>query len=58
MKISRDKLNDVIEAICDDYCKWPFNTETQADLDKICEDCPLRNITEDEYPFGRNDWQE
>ena len=46
--IRKDKLNDVIEAICDEYCKWPFNTETQDDLNRICENCPLNNITVDE----------
>ena len=47
IKIDRDKLNEAIEAICDEYCKWPFNTETQEDLNVICEECPLRNITEE-----------
>lgn len=58
IKIDRNRLNDVMEAMCDKYCKFPFNTETQADLNKHCEDCPLNNILVDDYPLGRNDWQE
>ena len=28
---------------CDNFCKWPFNTETQEDLNEICERCPFNN---------------
>ena len=56
--IDKDRINEVTEAICDRYCKWPFNTETQADLDEICQDCPLNNILEEGWPFGFNPYQE
>ncbi len=42
--IDHRKLVDVTEKMCDGYCKWPFNTETQADLNEKCDECPLNNI--------------
>lgn len=59
IKIDRSELNKVIEAICDDYCKMPDICETQERLDRHCAECPLNNLQfKDEYPLGRNDWQE
>lgn len=58
ISIGRERLNVIIESMCDYYCKWPFNTETQAELNRKCDKCPLNNILDDEYPLGRNDWQE
>lgn len=55
LQISEDKLCEVKEKMCDEYCKWPFNTETQADLNEICAKCPLNDL---EYPLGVNGWQE
>lgn len=55
--LDKDRINEVTEAICDEYCKWPFNTETQADLNKICDNCPLNNILNDEWPLGFNPYQ-
>lgn len=52
IKMDKDRINEISEAICDRYCKWPFNTETQEELNKICEDCPLYNIYNDEWPLG------
>lgn len=50
VKIERDRLNDVIEMICADYCKYPDICETQERLSRHCDDeCPLLNITCDEY---------
>lgn len=42
--IEQSRLTEVIEQMCDSYCKYPFNTETQADLNEICEKCPLNTI--------------
>jgi hypothetical protein len=39
-------IEETVSAICDNYCKWPLNTETQADLKEICEKCPLNCLTE------------
>lgn len=32
------------EQICDEYCKFPYIAESQADLERICDNCPLDNI--------------
>ena len=37
-------IQEIKEAMCDEYCKYPFNTETQADLNEICETCPLNKM--------------
>lgn len=58
ISINSEKLNAVIEAICDDYCKMPDICETQERLNRHCTECPLNNIKDDDYPLGRNDWQE
>lgn len=47
--ISKDRFNDMIEEICDFYCKWPINCEDQAQLNRMCEDCPLNNLTYDPF---------
>ena len=41
-------IEEIKEQICDEYCKWPFITETQADLNEICEKCPMNNLKENE----------
>ena len=47
--IPKDRFNKMLEEICDYYCKWPVNTEDQAQLDRFCEECPLNNIDYDPY---------
>ena len=37
-------LAEIRENICDEYCKYPFNTETQAELNEICDKCPLNKM--------------
>lgn len=58
ISIEKDKLNEVIEKMCDDYCYFAAVSHDQDVLDKHCEECPLNNIDEIEYPLGKNDWQE
>lgn len=61
MTISFEKSEwvEMVEKICDDYCKLPDICETQERLNRHCAECPLNNFPEDkEYPLGRNDWQE
>ena len=41
-----EQIAAVREKICDEYCKWPFITETQADLNEICAQCPLNKLEE------------
>lgn len=40
------ELEEIKNDMCDNFCKWPFNTETQADLNEICKDCPLSRLEE------------
>ena len=47
--ISRDRLNTVVERICDDFCHWPIASSSQEALNKHCEECPLNNIECDDY---------
>ena len=56
--ISRDRLNEVTEAMCEDYCYFAVIGSDQDVLKRHCDDCPLNNILVEEYPLGRNDWQE
>ena len=47
VNIEYSRLIDVTAKICDEYCKWPFITETQADLNEMCAQCPLNNLMEE-----------
>ena len=59
IKIDKERLNAVIEKMCDDYCKLPDICPTQERLNRHCAECTLNNLKYDaEYPIGRNDWQE
>lgn len=53
--IDHRKLVDVTEQMCDRYCKWPFNTETQADLNEKCDECPLNTILVEEREGETNE---
>ena len=55
LSIDKDRLNEVTEEMCEEYCKWPDELSNQEELYAKCEECPLYNIR---YPLGRNDWQE
>jgi len=39
-------IEEIKASICDNYCKWPFNTETQAELNEICKECPLNELSD------------
>lgn len=54
-KIDHDRINEVIEEICEDYCSFPDICETQERLSKHCDVCPLFNIVNEEYWEERND---
>ena len=39
-------IDEAVEEICFNYCKWPDKIENQADLlDKYCKNCPLQKLT-------------
>ena len=42
-------ITEIKESICDNYCKYPFNTETQAELNEHCRECPLNELEPCEY---------
>ena len=59
ISIEKSEFNDMVEKMCDDYCKLPDICETQERLNRHCAECPLNMFfCEHEYPLGRNDWQE
>ena len=42
MKKIKDQLDDIASMICDDYCKYRDECETQEELEEShCNDCPL-----------------
>lgn len=47
--IPRDRINECIERMCEDYCTWPDICETQERLSMHCQECPLNNLLIDEY---------
>lgn len=47
-RIDRDKLTEVMEEMCDNYCIYPRECSTQECLDEHCAECPLNNIGEEE----------
>lgn len=53
--ISRDRLTEIMEMMCDDYCIWPINSCDDDVLDLHCQECPLNNIECDDYWEGRDD---
>lgn len=49
IQINEEIWVQVKAAMCDEYCKHPFSAETQAELNEICDRCPLNTV---EYPLG------
>lgn len=37
-------LENIASQICDDYCKYPNEMNTEEELYEICEDCPLGRL--------------
>lgn len=46
------KSYQLIEEICDDYCKYPSADLSQADLDERCDRCPLNKLHDIIYREG------
>ena len=53
--ISKQRLSDIIEQTCEYACHWDVDCESQEQLDRICEECPLNNIDNEEYWERRED---
>lgn len=51
-KIVSDTIEEVITAICDNYCKYPAIYDTREDSDEecdkmlkeVCDSCPLNRL--------------
>ena len=37
-------LEEVAAKICDDYCKYPYQFDSEEELYKVCETCPLERL--------------
>ena len=44
VELISDFFEDIKEQICDDYCKWPHEAESDTALNAICEECPLQKL--------------
>ncbi len=44
MDISAETLEEVKEAMCEDYCFYATITHQQEVLDQHCEECPLNKL--------------
>jgi hypothetical protein len=49
IRIDKDRLNTVMELMCDDYCIWPIDSSDDDILELHCQECPLNNINCDDY---------
>lgn len=38
------KIEEICKAICDKYCKYPYEEHTEEEMDEICKDCPLNDL--------------
>lgn len=41
-----DVIEDVIQRMCDRYCKMTDLGTSEDDMDVLCADCPLENLRE------------
>lgn len=42
-----EQVEEIIEKICDEYCKWPLIYSDERDdlkLDEKCRNCPLAQL--------------
>ena len=37
-------IKEVVEAMCDNYCKYTDNLYTEDQRDRICLNCPLNRL--------------
>ncbi len=42
----QEKVEELTEKLCDNYCRFPIEVIDQDELDNICMKCPLNEITE------------
>ena len=49
MQIDKERFNEALEIMCDDFCHWPVAATSDEQLKSFCNDCPLNNIECDDY---------
>lgn len=49
IRITRDRLNECMEKMCDGFCIWPIQSTNDETLALHCEECPLNNINDDDF---------
>lgn len=63
----REEVENAAADICAHYCRYPLLWDEQVmgyelTESELCRNCPmsvlLKGCITDEYPLGRNDWQE
>lgn len=40
-------IEEVLEEMCDRYCKYPYELVDENQLAKICDKCPLNRLEAD-----------
>ena len=53
VSIPYERLMNVQEEMCDDYCHWPVVCDAE-ELCRHCDECPLNKIRDDEFWEGKN----
>ena len=36
----------IFDQVCDRFCRYPYETEDQEDLNNICKNCPLTRLAD------------
>lgn len=65
--VDREELEQRAGEMCQHYCRYPLIWDEQVmnqelSESELCRNCPmselLKGVVIEEYPLGRNDWQE
>ena len=65
--IDVDELEQAASDMCKFYCRYPLLWDEQVmnkelSESELCRNCPMselmKGLSVDDYPLGRNDWQE
>ena len=41
-----DKIAELTEKFCYNYCKYPGTCSNQDELDQVCDECPMNRVVE------------
>lgn len=44
--MNSEALEKITEKFCEKYCKFPQECKDQNELDDICDECPMNELTE------------